>query len=235
MTDDEKVFIDVCELLDKNGINFWICHGTLLGIIREDRLLPWDHDIDSAVWHKDVSRQKILNIFLENGYKQELVFGDVDCMHFFGKNKKIDVSFYKIKDNIASIRWVAPSKSFVSKFYLHVVQIIWEDSIRNIQLSKKIIKRSIQYFLILILSPFKLILTSSMKKRIYENSIKYMNHTGYSYPLNLMNFKKISFRGRLVQVPIRSDLCLEMTYGVGWKKPNENYIWHEEANNLIHQ
>lgn len=48
MNEDEKVFRDVSELLHQHNVNFWICHGTLLGIVREGRLLPWDHDMDFA-------------------------------------------------------------------------------------------------------------------------------------------------------------------------------------------
>ena len=43
MTEDGKVFIDICNLLTINEVNYWACHGTLIGIIRENRLPPWDY------------------------------------------------------------------------------------------------------------------------------------------------------------------------------------------------
>lgn len=39
----------VTELLDKHDIEYWLEGGTLLGIIRENRLLPWDNDLDISV------------------------------------------------------------------------------------------------------------------------------------------------------------------------------------------
>ena len=60
---DEKIFHEVSRMLQKQHVNFWVCHGTLLGIIREGRLLPWDHDIDFAVWESETTRDEIINIF----------------------------------------------------------------------------------------------------------------------------------------------------------------------------
>lgn len=36
-------------LLEASGIAYWLEGGTLLGIRREDRLLPWDNDIDISL------------------------------------------------------------------------------------------------------------------------------------------------------------------------------------------
>ena len=32
--------IEIIDLLDKNKISYWVCHGTLLGIIRDKNLIP---------------------------------------------------------------------------------------------------------------------------------------------------------------------------------------------------
>ena len=63
-TDDDNILREICSLLGKNKINYWVCHGTLLGIIRENRLLPWDHDIDIAVWKDEVSKKEIIDIMI---------------------------------------------------------------------------------------------------------------------------------------------------------------------------
>ncbi len=58
----EKVdqnFEEVIRLLNVNKIEYWICHGTLLGIIRDNELIPWDHDIDIAVWQDKSLKKKI--------------------------------------------------------------------------------------------------------------------------------------------------------------------------------
>ena len=232
MTEDDQVFVSVCNLLDTNKINFWVCHGTLLGIIRESRLLPWDHDIDFAVWDHETSKSEIVEIFLKNGFKQEFVFGDLDCLHFYGVDKKVDISFYKIYEDIASIKWSAPPTNFLAKTYVHFVQTMWETSFSGIELSKNKIKR---FFHIIFLSFsffIGVLLTKNMKNKLYNHSTGFLNYTGYSYNMDLMIFKKITFNGVFFQIPENSEKCMELTYGADWGVPKKNYIWYEEASNL---
>ena len=50
----DKNLIDSILILNKTKIKYWVCHGTLLGIIRDKSLIEWDHDIDIGVWKKDI-------------------------------------------------------------------------------------------------------------------------------------------------------------------------------------
>ena len=56
----EQLMFDIAELLNKNKIMYHIDHGTLLGIIRDGEILPWDIDIDFAVTSRD--KDKIIDI-----------------------------------------------------------------------------------------------------------------------------------------------------------------------------
>ncbi len=38
------------DIVSASGLTWWLDSGTLLGIVREGRLLPQDHDIDISVW-----------------------------------------------------------------------------------------------------------------------------------------------------------------------------------------
>ena len=67
MDKDDEVLKEISQLLVDNNINFWVCHGTLLGIIRENRLLPWDRDIDLAVWDHETDKDVIAKIFENEG------------------------------------------------------------------------------------------------------------------------------------------------------------------------
>jgi hypothetical protein len=230
---DDQVFIDVCELLNLHKINYWVCHGTLLGIIRENRLLPWDHDIDFAVWDSEVSKEKIINIFTKSGYEQEIFFGDMDCLHFHGQNKKIDISFYRVNQNIASIKWVAPSSSLILNSYFYCVQIIWTGVFKDIKFSKNIFKKAIQVILSSLLLLISFFLSKRLKEKLYTFSTKFMKYTGYSYPMDLMKIKKINYRKFSIPIPFEPEQCLELTYGKEWRVPKKNYIWYREATNLF--
>lgn len=45
----EKMLVKICKVLEKQNIPYVLEGGTLLGIVRENRLLPWDNDLDITV------------------------------------------------------------------------------------------------------------------------------------------------------------------------------------------
>jgi phosphorylcholine metabolism protein LicD len=48
--DDALIMLEkVTTFLESLGVEYWLEGGTLLGVIREDRLLPWDNDIDISI------------------------------------------------------------------------------------------------------------------------------------------------------------------------------------------
>ena len=60
----DQNLVSLINILTENKINYWICHGTLLGIIRDKKLIPWDHDIDIGVIENKKYR-KMLPILLK--------------------------------------------------------------------------------------------------------------------------------------------------------------------------
>ena len=69
----DQNFLETINILNKNNVKYWICHGTLLGLIRDKQLIPWDHDIDIAVWSGTISREKIKRIMQRVCYKKFLI------------------------------------------------------------------------------------------------------------------------------------------------------------------
>ena len=66
--DNNYIFKTALKLID-NKINYWVCHGTLLGIIRDNKLLSWDSDIDFAVWEDECPKKMYLNFFKWHRFK----------------------------------------------------------------------------------------------------------------------------------------------------------------------
>ena len=48
----KKMLRDTVDVLDKCSIDYVLEAGTLLGIVRENRLLPWDNDVDVTITEK---------------------------------------------------------------------------------------------------------------------------------------------------------------------------------------
>ena len=51
-----KVMFDVIDFFEEEKIEYYLEGGTLLGIVRDGDLLPWDHDIDLSISLKDAER-----------------------------------------------------------------------------------------------------------------------------------------------------------------------------------
>lgn len=57
-------------VLERHGITWWVDSGTLLGLTREARILPWDHDIDLSCWMPDDGLEPgIFNDLRDLGYR----------------------------------------------------------------------------------------------------------------------------------------------------------------------
>ena len=60
----------ITQLLDKNNIEYHLEGGTLLGLVRDGDLLPWDHDIDLSIDISHANKLKSLKIgFWKKGLK----------------------------------------------------------------------------------------------------------------------------------------------------------------------
>ncbi len=59
----EGLLKDVTKIVENQKIQYWLEGGTLLGIRREHRLLPWDNDLDISVHATQLNK---LNPLIEN-------------------------------------------------------------------------------------------------------------------------------------------------------------------------
>ena len=105
-------FLSTIKILNSNKIPYWACHGTLLGIIRDNDLIPWDHDIDIAVWYKKNIKEIFKKIMIKENYKIKKKAND-DLLTFIKKGgREIDINFYhqKIENSkkIVYVKWFVP-------------------------------------------------------------------------------------------------------------------------------
>lgn len=75
-----KMMKATAQILDKIGIKYVLEAGTLLGVVRENRLLPWDNDVDFTITkqYEDILVKNIWRFFFKGyivkirRYKQDL-------------------------------------------------------------------------------------------------------------------------------------------------------------------
>ncbi|MCK5147136.1 LicD family protein [bacterium] len=96
-----KILHDVTTVLDKASIPYWLEGGTLLGVIREQRLLPWDNDMDISLDKK--YQWKLLGILWKlvwKGYRVTVKYYQQSIYPF----KKREVRIIKIRNYAAPFR-----------------------------------------------------------------------------------------------------------------------------------
>ena len=236
--DNDYIFKTAVKILINNNINYWVCHGTLLGIIRDNKLLSWDSDIDFAVWEDEYSKEDILKIFLsDNRFKREIIIEEINSLHFLINEKRVDINFYTRDKEKAYIKWtVLPAGSFF-KLNDFVLKFLANETSVG-----KIIKSSngklIEFVKLLIIIPiffFRLLLPKFFKTKLIQDFYKKLDIVGYSFPIELMKFKVIKFLGTDIIVPVVPEDVLKYTYGNDWKIPKKNYVWEKDAKNLFRQ
>ena len=214
-----KILID---LFNKHKINYWICHGTLLGIIRDKKLIPWDHDIDIGVLENEISRKIIPIILKKEGFKEiKKTFLNDDGMMKFTRNggREVDINFYKIdkEKKIAFVKWYIP-KNFLMK----IVDVLSFAKNYKGRLYKIINMLSFteKFFLWL--------------KKIFVKKGIFYSHAGYSHKIDYtMKLKKHNFSGLNVFIPINFEEYLEDIYGINWRTPIRNYNWVKHSPSTI--
>ena len=81
-------------LLEASGITYWLEGGTLLGIRREDRLLPWDNDIDISLMEDQLAAvEPFLSSVKKAGLRVRVRRFPADSLPF----RKGDIRMIKIR------------------------------------------------------------------------------------------------------------------------------------------
>lgn len=206
-------FKKVIKILDEHKIQYWLCHGTLLGVIRDKQLIPWDHDIDIAVWDSKKIANKIKNLICKNNFYLKKKYYQDDGLLTFTKlgGREVDINFYKkkkfFKDEIAYVRWYIPKNSIFK-----LIDALASSSKYNGKYKQFIKLFSLFEFIFLFI-----------KEKLIEKKLFY-KAIGYTQPMKLLkNFKKINFCGVKVIIPKKYNEYLNYVYGKNWIKPVKKF------------
>lgn len=234
ISDSSALFKKANQIMQKSGYHYWICDGTLLGIIRDNKLLEWDHDIDFAVWKSEVDVDVLRNLFISSGFIEESLVGQ-DCLHFIGGNKKVDISLFSQDSKSFFCNFLYPPKfTFLSKILYHICDILcskttFGDLFLNFKNSKMRVVVFLFKLFMLIIRP---LISDKSKNKLLDYSLKKFVYVSAGYPLHLKKFRNISFLDETFLVPFDCEEYLCIAYGKDWKTPKKDYNWYTDEANL---
>jgi hypothetical protein len=212
----DKNFIEVINMLNNNKINYWLCHGTLLGVIRDKNLIPWDNDIDIAVLETNFNIKKINYLMLNRGFKKKIKFVNDNLMTYTkGKDKEVDINCYRYDKNFMNVyvKWYVPANIFMKVIEVMTFAKKYKGKL------KKIVN---------LLYPFQKIFIF-LRIILCKNNIFYQK-CGYSHSVKFIkSLKKKKFMGLEVSIPFFYKEYLDHLYGKNWKIPKKNFNWSKDS------
>ena len=182
----------------------WAIQGTLLGLVRDNDLLPWDTDIDISVWGDDFKRLLLLEKeFILDGYYFEHQV-DYDAIFLSkGSDFYIEIAKQVIDGDFVFRHNSLPQKS---KFALF---------------SKKFLK----------LFPEKIHFTlrEFLRRRTSNNLLLSKTPLHFFKEFTLTDFNII----KSVNVPFKSREYLLFKYGENWETPNRDWAYEKNDGSVI--
>lgn len=221
---DENDAVDVLRkiktVFDKYGIVFWLNSGTLLGAVRDGRLIPWDNDIDLVCWQENASK-----LYAGTPVYKELRSGGLEL--FFLDDKIViekegcpaNLALFRLTDNKA-VRGPYPAyKNSMGKFFRSLWWVLtvsyYEkvrfDRIQNINSAK------------ILLVKFSQLLPQWLRKKLSEKmrtlALKFgCEEIFWAIPSNFFTtLSTIKLYGMEFKVPSRTEDYLEFRFGKDWR------------------
>jgi len=102
--EENPLFIKTIEALEELKIPYWLDQGTLLGMVREGRLLAGDHDIDLGIFYEDYrakkgeleKRLKASGFFVETCKPHQFSVSDLT-----NRYRMVNAAFYRVENERA--------------------------------------------------------------------------------------------------------------------------------------
>tara|TARA_Y100000389_G_scaffold205018_1_gene262030 strand:+ start:5228 stop:5908 length:681 start_codon:yes stop_codon:yes gene_type:complete len=213
--------IDAVIILNNLDQNYWICHGTLLGIIRDKNLMTWDNDIDLGLWKNNLKKNLIFKCFKEKKFRIKKKFFNNDNIITFKRfgGRDVDLNIYETTHDkkYAFQRHYAHSNILMKLIYVLSVSGTYKG--KHHQIINKF-KFSKNFF-------------TKLKDFLIRNNFFY-KQAGFKTSAKLfINIKKYYFKGLIVNIPSNYKEYFIQIYGPTWIKPQRKYNWEKNPNSIF--
>jgi len=232
-----KNLSDVKKVFDNNDIPFWLEYGTLLGAVRDGKMIPWDTDIDLATFKKYVNTKNIKKRLTEELEKMGfLVYFYPHTMNINRNKTSMNVSLWgvdskkkmivmnRFKKNDFLIRLLLKTLKLFTLTYYGGLVLKDSNGIRDL------IKMNLFFLMKGIPEKFKKIICEIIEVLLY--SYRKKEYCYLEIPEEyFLKLRIIDYHGVKVKIPEDSEKYLEKMYG-DWKTPPKEpkkWIWYEHG------
>lgn len=195
------ILLEVKEILDNNNIPFWLYLGTLLGVVRDGKIIENDTDIDIATWIMYEEKvKKLTSLFIEKGFS---VSFHIDGVSLTKNNVPVSFGFFEKNEinNVATLKFCFYfNKNIVTKAMFYLILNAKSGSFVS-KMPFKTIIYNLSYFFYRLSGAFGITAVIPLE---------------YILPL-----KKIQFHSKTFSVPNNKEECLRYLYGDDWKTPKQ--------------
>ena len=223
---EEKAIKNSLEYLDlffkKHSCQYWLEAGTALSAYRDGSIFPWDHDIDVAIWKKDMPNlDSFSKYFNSKGYKviiqKEFPFVDNIIQlkvedELSSELFDVDIYLYTRHQRSAYMRWIQKPEGFLANTKGRLVNYV-----RCFVNPKTEKWKSISSFFPFVFK--KIVFTIYLI--IHINTSKCIYH---KFPeIFFIEFQEIEFYGMKVLIPKDIENFLKHRYGNNWIIPDNQF------------
>ena len=206
---------DVKHLFEKIGVESWLDSGTLLGAVRDEAILPWDHDIDLGMFMEEAVKVELCHQVFEEHDFRVTVFrnkGFLYRIELLRHDWPINIEVFESCGDRAWSLWkVATGRIWdvhvkaTSRIGNKFMKTLYH-GIKTI-VGKVISKRIIAIFLFREQIVFRVV-----QRRYFEN------------------LESVKFLGLDFNTPADAESYLGFRYGTNWRTPKEEWtFWKDDG------
>lgn len=218
-------------LLDANGIEFWLDWGTLLGAIREGNIIPWDNDLDIGIFKKDL--EKLLSIMpriKKSGFhlKEPILLNPASAFGIWRNNYGLDFEIYDDIDDkhFTEFHYKITDRNATAHLVWFLFRIFGCGNHAEMPQNKikYIFAAMLKYPILIIPASARIKIAAMLEKILFKKN--WIIFVKVSVPKKYFSqFKKINIFGMNLNIPAESEEYLEHKYGKTWRTPNPKWNW----------
>lgn len=208
------------KVFDKHGVTFWLEGGTLLGAIREGRMIPWDDDVDISLWLNDVFKVlETQNDLQQLGYELYITQGHYGLRDMITKKHIICIFFNKeISGYVVKLHFC--------RVFKHLIWILSEPDYNsldydNFDYDSQFIPFIFKKILVDISCKIQVAKRRKLITLLWKLTIKFRLYYDELIRSKFINgFATVDFYGEQFNVPKNYDDYLSFMYG-NWRVPDK--------------